>query len=220
MTERYNIPNLAITTQDSADDLLETEFSSYFYQTELLIKGSQFICTIARADSIEGARRAISHIQAKYADATHNCWAFQVDKPNSTARVGYSDDGEPHGTAGKPMLLQLQYCDIGELVAVVTRYFGGTKLGTGGLVKAYQGSVAEALESLPTTRKVERDSLTIVLDYSFSSLLHRLQERYEIAIINEEFLTDITYTISIPCDKKDAFLQELQSATNGAYLLL
>ncbi len=217
MSIRYLVPNLQVIASDLV--LSQCDFNEYFYQYEQDIKGSLFICTIARADSIEGARNAISFIQQKYSDATHNCWAFQVDVPKSTAKVGYSDDGEPHGTAGKPMLLQLQYCDIGELVAVVTRYFGGTKLGTGGLVRAYQGSVADALQSLPTTRKIEKNTIKITLDYNYSSLLHRIQSRYELSIINEQFATDITYTIEIPTDKIDDFLKEVQSATNGNYLI-
>ncbi len=223
MKERYSIPSLiSIPHNKKLNEILlnEDDFKKYFFQFETNIKGSLFICTLARCDSIESARNAIDFIQKKYADATHNCWAFQVDKPKSSANIGYSDDGEPHGTAGKPMLTSLLYADIGEVVAIVTRYFGGTKLGTGGLVRAYQGSVLSALEVLPLTQKVEKITLEIILDYSHSGFLHRMLENYEIEIQAENFQADIIYTLTLPEDRKEEFLAELQRVTDGTFICL
>ncbi len=223
MSVRYCIPNLRlIPILNTLEEYISNneEFDNYFYQAELEIKGSQFICTLAHCDSVEGARIAVDYIKKKYADATHNCSAFQVDMPKSTAHIGYSDDGEPHGTAGKPMLTQLLYSDVGEIAAVVTRYFGGIKLGTGGLVRAYQGSVAHALETLPRTQKVEKKILQIILDYSHAGFLHRMLEQFEIVIVKEDFEADITYTLNLPEDRVSEFLTELQAVTDGTYILL
>lgn len=219
--KRFKVPHLkVIHSPKCIESLSQKDFNLYFYQTELNIKNSLFICSIAHCESIEGARAAISYIQKKYADATHNCSAFQVLEPKSTAKVGYSDDNEPHGTAGKPMLSQLLYSDIGEIACVVTRYFGGTKLGTGGLVRAYQGSVAHALESLPTIEKVEKVCVNIIIDYSNSKDIYHILDKYEIEIQKEEHSADVTYTFALPKDRLDAFLIELQEITQGAYLLL
>ncbi len=220
---RYSIPSLNLVREK--EQLInsiseENVFDKFFYQSEIIIKGSRFICTIAHSDSIEGAKHAIEYIQKKYKDATHNCYAFQVNEPKSTLHIGYSDDGEPHGTAGKPMLSQLLHSDVGEVVAVVTRYFGGIKLGTGGLVRAYQESVQKALELLPTKEKVEKTEVKIILDYSHAGFLHRLLEEYEIVISHEEFAADICYTLVLPLDRKDDFLKELQSVTEGTYILV
>ncbi|MFQ8890076.1 MAG: IMPACT family protein [Bilophila wadsworthia] len=97
-------------------------------------------------------------------DATHNCWAYAAGAPGQTSKVGYSDDGEPHGTAGRPMLTMLLHGGVGELSAVVTRYFGGIKLGTGGLVRAYQGMVKLGLETLPTREHMIPARVEVVLD--------------------------------------------------------
>ncbi|NCW45442.1 MAG: YigZ family protein, partial [Gemmatimonadaceae bacterium] len=103
------------------------------HRVEQVIDRSRFICTVERVQSVEEAQAFVRAMNAEFADATHNCWAYVVGAPGSTDRIGMSDDGEPHGTAGRPMLTVLQHCGVGEIAAVVTRYYGGTKLGTGGL---------------------------------------------------------------------------------------
>ncbi|HEX4932653.1 MAG TPA: YigZ family protein, partial [Gemmatimonadaceae bacterium] len=95
-------------------------------RAELVIERSRFICTMGRAETSEAAHAFVKEVQGEFADATHNCWAFVAGAPGSTARIGMSDDGEPHGTAGRPMLTVLMHSGVGEVVAVVTRYFGGT----------------------------------------------------------------------------------------------
>src|SRR5690625_3641612 len=129
------------------------------HRVEQEIQRSRFITTVAHAPTIEEARAFIDSIREEFPDATHNCWAFAAGPPGDTAAIGMSDDGEPHGTAGRPMLTALLHGGVGEIAAVVTRYFGGTKLGTGGLVRAYTSSVQQALESLPTRERVDRTTL-------------------------------------------------------------
>src|SRR5690606_17190774 len=119
------------------------------HRTEQTIQRSRFIATLAHAPTVDAARARIDDVRAGFPDATHNCWAFLAGPPGSTAHVGFSDAGEPHGTAGRPMLDVLLHSGIGEVAAVVTRYYGGVKLGKGGLVRAYGGAVQHALATLP-----------------------------------------------------------------------
>lgn len=131
MTEGYLVPDLP---------------SGGFFREEETVKRSRFIVTVGRAASPEAAHAFIEKIREEHSQATHNCWAFNAGEPGSTAQVGASDDGEPKGTAGRPMLTAVLHSGIGEVVVVVTRYFGGILLGTGGLVRAYQGSAQLGLE--------------------------------------------------------------------------
>jgi len=125
------------------------------HRVEQTIERSRFVCTVRRVDSPGAAQSFIREMSAEFADASHNCWAYVAGPPGSTNVIGMSDAGEPHGTAGRPMLTVLLHSGVGEIAAVVTRYFGGTKLGTGGLVKAYGGIVQLALESLPLAERVD-----------------------------------------------------------------
>ena len=147
------------------------------HRVEEVIRGSRFITTVDRARTDEEARSRIEEIRTEFADATHNCWAYLAGPPGDTARMGMSDDGEPHGTAGRPMLETLLHGEVGEICAVVTRYYGGTKLGRGGLGRAYAGGVNLALDSLPTTLRVERLRVRVEVDYpAVDPLLRHLGE--------------------------------------------
>ena len=115
MSTVYNVPDLA---------------PGQIHRAEETIHRSRFIVTIARVTSPEEAKAFIEEVRTEHAQATHNCWAFVAGSPGSTAHVGASDDGEPKGTAGRPMLTVLLHCGVGEIAAVVTRYFGGILLGT------------------------------------------------------------------------------------------
>lgn len=113
----YNVPDLA---------------PGEIHREEEVIRRSRFIVSMARVQGPDQAKAFIERIRVEHPDATHNCWAFQAGPAGSTAFAGCSDDGEPKGTAGRPMLTVLLHCGVGEIAAVVTRYFGGTLLGTGG----------------------------------------------------------------------------------------
>ena len=142
------------------------------------IKRSRFITTVGPAPTLEAARAFIAQVSAEFADASHNCWAYVVGPPGSTSQVGMSDAGEPHGTAGRPMLNVLLHSGVGDIVAVVTRYFGGTLLGTGGLVKAYSGGVQLGLQTLPVVEKVAMAEVMVVIDYSAVTPFQRLLPDY------------------------------------------
>lgn len=183
------------------------------------IKRSRFITTIGYTPSVESARAFINEVSAEFSDASHSCWAYLVGPPASTAQVGMSDAGEPHGTAGRPMLTVLSHSGIGDLCAVVTRYFGGTLLGTGGLVKAYSGGVQLALAELPTIERVPKSRLEVVTDYSAITLFKRMWPDYEVELIGEEFAVDATFRLQLPSERVDAFSEAITSLTNGLALI-
>ncbi len=183
------------------------------------IKRSRFITTLAPAPTLEVARAFVAQVSAEFNDASHNCWAYVVGPPGSTSQIGMSDDGEPHGTAGRPMLNVLLHAEVGDIAAVVTRYFGGTLLGTGGLVKAYSGGVQLALASLPVVERVPRAEVTVVLDYSAITLLQRLLPRYEGEILSQEFEADVTFCLRLPLEQVEPFSAAVIELTNGQALI-
>ena len=151
MTEGYLVPDLP---------------SGGFFREEETVKRSRFIVTVGRAASPEAAHAFIEKIREEHSQATHNCWAFNAGEPGSTAQVGASDDGEPKGTAGRPMLTAVLHSGIGEVVVVVTRYFGGILLGTGGLVRAYTQAVKEGLDHCETGIMRKGCELEVTTDYN------------------------------------------------------
>ncbi|GAL12720.1 hypothetical protein JCM19233_3714 [Vibrio astriarenae] len=117
------------------------------------IKKSVFITHLAHTPTIEAAKAFVDEVKRKHASARHNCWGFVAGRPENSMMWGFSDDGEPSGTAGKPILAQLSGSGVGEIAAVVTRYSGGIKLGTGGLVKAYGVEFSRHSNSFKQLRK-------------------------------------------------------------------
>ncbi len=185
------------------------------HRVEEAIKRSRFISTAAYTPDTESAKAFIAEIQAEFPDATHNCWAFAAGPPGDTAHVGMSDDGEPHGTAGKPMLSTLLHSDVGEISVVVTRYFGGTKLGTGGLVRAYSSMVNAVLEGLPTKEKVETTTITATIPYQAVTLFKRLLPDFEIEVDEEIFTDEATFRLIMPTEHLENFSAALAELTDG-----
>lgn len=168
---------------------------------EIEVKRSRFIATIEPTTTTAEALAFVAQIKAEFPDASHNCWAYLIGKPGSTDRIGLSDDGEPHGVAGKPMLTTIQHSDIGDLTVVVSRYFGGTKLGKGGMVKAYTLAVKTALEQLEIGEKIDWKTLTLSTDYHFLDPLERLFPTFETQIIDKQFGEQITLQLKLPAEK-------------------
>ncbi len=130
------------------------------------IKKSRFIARAVFADTREQAMAELALAKKDYPDARHHCWAYQFGNPKSAASASMSDDGEPSGTAGKPILNILQHKNVGDVMIIVTRYFGGVKLGAGGLVRAYSASAQMAMDGLQTEQQVARESFELVCDFS------------------------------------------------------
>jgi uncharacterized YigZ family protein len=185
------------------------------HRTEEEIKRSRFITTIGRAAQREEAAELVARVSGEFADATHHCWAYVAGPPGSTDRIGMSDAGEPHGTAGRPMLNALLHAGLGEIVAVVTRYYGGTKLGTGGLVRAYAGCVQHALLTLPVTERVDFVPLTLVVDYPRVSAVQLLFPAFEVEVLSQSFEADARYNVRLPSAHLDRFRAAVLDATRG-----
>lgn len=186
------------------------------HSSALVIDRSRFLCTIERVRSVEEAQQFIREMSANYSDATHNCWAYVVGAPGSTDRIGLSDDGEPHGTAGRPMLTVLAHSGIGEIAAVVTRWYGGIKLGTGGLVKAYSGAVQEALLSLPTVERVETATVAFEAPYNNLGAIQQLLPAVGGEVVEQEFGASVKLRIRLPLDQLHTLESEVQNLMRGA----
>ena len=158
-------------------------------------------------------------MNAEFADATHNCWAYVVGAPGSTDRVGMSDDGEPHGTAGRPMLTVLLHSGIGEIAAVVTRYYGGTKLGTGGLVKAYGGVVQEALADMPRAERVDSVDVIVRVSYAAIGALQQLWPEFEAELLEQRFEVDAEFSVRVARVRLPAMERAIQNATRGTAVI-
>ncbi len=189
------------------------------HRVEEEILRSRFITTVACTPTLEAARAFIAQISAEFADASHSCWAYVVGPPGSTAQIGMSDAGEPHGTAGRPMLNVLLHSNVGDICAVVTRYFGGTLLGKGGLVRAYSGGVSLALASLPTAERIPMSELMLVMEYGAFTPLRRLLADFEATLLAEEFAADVTCRVGLPTARVDDFTHAVTELTSGQAII-
>ena len=204
MTEAYLVPNLA------PDEI---------HREEDVVRRSRFIVSIARVSSTEEAKAFIERIRAEHPTATHNCWAFNAGAPEDTAQVGASDDGEPQGTAGRPMLTVLLHSGVGEIAAVVTRYFGGTLLGTGGLVRAYQGSVKQGLDSLPVVLREDMQRFVVSIEpHQVSDFQHFLAEAKG-RVLTSDFRFDATFEVEVPKPHAQTFADRMMEVTAGEALI-
>lgn len=184
-------------------------------EAETEVQGSRFIAQLAVAATDAEAHAFIHEVRDAYADATHNCWAFVAGPPGSTRAVGFSDDGEPHNTAGRPMLNVLLHSGVGDIVAVVTRYFGGTKLGRGGLVRAYGAAVQEALRDAPLAEKVDWVSLAVTLDYPLVGAVERLYPAYEAEVLAQAYEAQVVHRLRVPRPRRGALEKALADASRG-----
>ena len=188
---------------------------SRVHRVDETIQRSRFITTAAHAPDAEAAQAFIQTIRDEFPDATHHCWAFVAGPPASTTHIGMSDDGEPHGTAGRPMLTSLLHGGVGEIVAVCTRYYGGVKLGTGGLARAYSGGVKLALETLPTDEKVARVWLVVTVGYADVDGMQRLIDELDIVVENEEYGAEVQYVLGVPSPDEEVLRTCVGDLTRG-----
>ena len=187
-------------------------------EVELRFKNSRFIGCVGQATSVEEAKAFIAVVRDRYPDASHHCYAFAAGY-GATVTHGMSDDGEPSGTAGRPMLAVVQGADIGDVVVVATRYFGGTKLGTGGLVKAYTETAQAALAAVPVERKVETELLSINLGYdSYAPCRKRIEELGGL-VENEAFEASVVLQVRAEIKIVDDMRRALADMTAGRALV-
>jgi uncharacterized YigZ family protein len=183
-------------------------------RAETLVKRSRFIATIGRADTVDAARAFIQDIRNEMPDATHHVYAFRVGYGSSVIE-GLSDDGEPAGTSGKPVMSVIRGTNLGDVVIVITRYFGGTKLGTGGLVRAYSGAAKEALALLPVTEKISYTTFEATIPYQAYEPFTRFLSAHHAKIIDETFTHDVTVTFLVPDEQKTCILESACEYTVG-----
>jgi uncharacterized YigZ family protein len=169
-------------------------------EVEQIINKSRFITYLFPVATEDEAKDKLSQIKAKHSDATHNCYGYIVGKTGNIAK--FSDDGEPSGTAGVVIFDVLQKNNLTNILAIVTRYFGGIKLGAGGLVRAYSSSVALAIDQATKVEIIEYSNLEITCDYSILGVIEKYIEGYEIK--EKQFSYKVTIIIKIPT--KDATL--------------
>jgi len=187
---------------------------------EQIIKKSRFITHIQRAENKDQAKAFIQSIKAQHPDARHHCWAYIAGHPTASIDVAFSDDGEPSGTAGKPILNVIQHRNVGEIVAVVVRYFGGIKLGAGGLVRAYSSSASLAVDKLEVITLVERKSFNITFNYSVESSIKHLLETHNITIQKANYTARVSLSIDVPASDIESLNQQLINISSGQVSLL
>ncbi len=180
---------------------------------EIVEKKSRFIATVQPVDCEEEAAAFIGAMKKKYWDASHNCSAFTIGRNHELTRC--SDDGEPSGTAGRPMLDVLLREDIHNAAVVVTRYFGGTLLCTGGLVRAYQKSVQEGLAAAQVIEKQPGRMLEINADYNSIGRIQYLLAQRQITVTDSEYTDRVVLRAMVPAAQKEALEKEITEGTSG-----
>ncbi|GGQ71064.1 MULTISPECIES: YigZ family protein [Streptomyces] len=181
------------------------------HETE--INRSRFLCALAPAATEEEAQAFIASVRKRHADANHNCWAYVIGADAAVQKA--SDDGEPGGTAGVPMLQMLLRRDMRYVVAVVTRYFGGVKLGAGGLIRAYGGAVGEALDHLGTLTRRRFRLATVTVDHQRAGKLQNELRATGREVRDVRYAEAVTIEIGLPDADVDAFRGWLADATAG-----
>ncbi|MET3558329.1 putative YigZ family protein [Streptococcus rupicaprae] len=171
------------------------------------IKKSRFICYLKRVETEEEARAFIQHIKKEHYKANHNCSAFILGENSQIKRS--SDDGEPSGTAGVPMLGVLEALELTNVVAVVTRYFGGIKLGAGGLIRAYAGSVSKAVQEIGRVQIKEQQGIRLVLSYPQYQDFTNFLKQNQLYEIDPQFTTQVTTEIFVDKEKTQDTMAQL-----------
>lgn len=179
---------------------------------EMVIKKSRFICSIGRADTEEAAQDFIAQVQTTNRKANHNCFAYMIGDKDQVQRE--SDNGEPSGTAGVPILESLQLAKLHNVVAVVTRYFGGIKLGAGGLIRAYSNVTTNAIHQAGLVQRVLQTAVDITVSYAqHDKLLYFLKEQ-QVEVANEAYGVDVTVTIFVDQVACDDLIDQLTNRFN------
>ena len=176
------------------------------YETLLEIKKSKFFACAGFVDSREAAMQMLEQVKQQYPDARHHCWAYLLGDPAQPVSAAMSDDGEPSGTAGKPILNVLQHKDVGNIMMIVTRYFGGIKLGAGGLVRAYSGAAQQTMETLPVIQLVRLDRYTVTTSFAHEQFVRHWVGTVEGNVLDCQYSQHVTLTIDIPPSAHEALM--------------
>lgn len=178
------------------------------------VKNSRFIGTAAPINNEEEATSFISEIMKEFHDASHNCSAWRFGK-GENLKYKFNDDGEPAGTAGRPILKAMENRDLSDICVVVTRYFGGTKLGTGGLARAYGQTAAELLKKCEVEKKYVTRALEFSAAFDFVGVIHNVIENFKVDLKDSQYGDDVSFKVEVRKADYTAFKEKLTEATNG-----
>ncbi len=186
-------------------------------ENTIVIQRSKFICVISSVQNEEDAKRVIENIRKKHSLANHNCYAYIADDKGLIQK--FSDDGEPQGTAGLPMLEVLKNKKLFKTVAVVTRYFGGIKLGTGGLTRAYSGSVNDCISKAKIVNMLKSKIYATDIEYDGYSKLLKILTNQDTIILQTDFNNTVSLSFAVKENCADKLLENINNAFNGKLLI-
>ena len=181
---------------------------------ELKIKGSRFIAIVKKVTSEDEANLAITEISREFHDATHHCYAWRVGHGRSQ-KYRYADNGEPNNTAGLPIFKVIENRNLSNILVVVVRYFGGIKLGTGGLIRAYSKATNDVLKDCEIEKNYQVETVVFKTSFEFVSLVHNIIATYKATLKDSSFSENVVFTVDIRQSKYKEFLTKLKDATNG-----
>ncbi|ARU58959.1 hypothetical protein OLMES_4972 [Oleiphilus messinensis] len=187
-------------------------------ETEMEVKKSRFIARVYRAETREQAMAWLDVARKDYPDARHHCWAYLLGDPHSPRSVAMSDDGEPGGTAGKPILNVLQHKDVGDIMLIVIRYFGGIKLGAGGLVRAYSASAQQGMDGLETELFIRKQVISVTLDFQHENVIRHWLNQHDAAVIDNTYAQQVTLKCQlavVDLDEFKAFCEGIGGVCSG-----
>ena len=187
-------------------------------EKEYEVKKSRFIARVGPASTREEALAYVATAKRDFPDARHHCWAYLLGDPNTPSSAAMNDDGEPSGTAGKPILNVLQHKGIGDIVMVVSRYFGGVKLGAGGLVRAYSGATQQTIEQLTIEQRIARDNHRIECDFKHEQYLRMWLEQHNGLIERCDYAQGAILDIALPASELGELDKLLASLSNSQRL--
>lgn len=185
----------------------------------LLEKNSEFITFLQPVSDREQALHWLQHYREHYKDAAHVCWAYIIGNTRQPQTQAFSDDGEPSGTAGKPMLHVLTERELGNCLAVVVRYFGGIKLGAGGLVRAYSAAVSQAAQQANLQTVSPKARLQLQLDFALEARVRQLMAQYQAELLTADYQQQVMLQVQLPLEQRDALCLQLQNISAGAIVV-
>ncbi len=182
-------------------------------QVEILyeVKKSKFIARAQFASSRDQAMQHLKSVQSEYPDARHHCWAYVLGHPDSPTSAAMDDDGEPSGTAGKPILNVLQHKHIGDIMVIITRYFGGIKLGAGGLIRAYSAATQLAIDELSLKEEIVLQTIDLVIDYQHEQFVRHLTGKAQGLIAQCYYRDNVLMRIKLPLPNVADFVRRVSS---------
>ncbi len=183
-------------------------------RSELKIKGSRFIASAKKVKTEEEVHQFIDDIIKEFHDATHHCFAWKLGH-GKKLKYRYSDGGEPNHTAGLPIFKVLEARNISNIVVVVTRYFGGIKLGTGGLIRAYSRSTSNVLKECGIEKSHQTETVVFKTSFEFASLIHNIITSFKASLKDSSYGDDIVFTVEIRESRFREFITKLKDGTNG-----